>query len=169
MTKRGYKRWLLLILAGVLVLLFAVGFIVGPLGTKLIGDVGLPGWLSVPRPDPKLPAEEVFHLFGFPITNSIIATWVTMVVLVGVSYIATRKSRLVPSGLQNGMEFAITGLLGFCQSVAGEKNGRRFFPVIATIFLFVLANSWLSLLPGFGSILVTGVEGEPVHHALLGA
>ena len=36
-----------------------------------------------------------------------------------------------------------------CSSVAGEVNGRKFFPVIATIFLFVLFNAWLSLLPGF--------------------
>ena len=35
--------------------------------------------------------------------------------------------------------------------------------MIATIFLFVIVNAWLSLLPGFGSIWVTGAEGEHVH------
>jgi F-type H+-transporting ATPase subunit a len=47
--------------------------------------------------------------------------------------------------------------------VAGEKNGRRFFPIVATIFLFVLMNAWLSLLPGFGSVEVITAEGEHVH------
>jgi len=61
------------------------------------------------------------------------------------------------------LEAALGWLLNFCQEVAGEKNGRRFFPVVATIFLFVITNAWLSLLPGFGSIFVTNTEGEAVH------
>jgi len=55
----------------VLLVLFLVGFASGPLGEKVLGDVGLPSWLSVPQPHPELPAEVVFHPFGFPITNSI--------------------------------------------------------------------------------------------------
>jgi len=40
-------------------------------------------------------------------------------------------------------------------------NGRRFFPVVATIFLFVAFNAWLALLiPGFGSITIHTAEGE---------
>ncbi len=65
--------------------------------------------------------------------------------------------------MQNLLEFALEALLKFCQSVAGEKNGRRFFPIVTTIFLFVAFNTWLSLLPGFGSIIITGAEGETVH------
>jgi len=163
--KRGYSGWSLPILVGIslLLILFVVGFISGPLGTNLFGDVGLPSWFSVDRPDPKLPAEVVFHLFGFPITNSIVAAWLTIIVLVGVSYAVTRRIKLIPSRWQSVLEFVLGWLLNFCQSVAGEKNGRRFFPVVATIFLFVIVNAWLSLLPGFGSIMVTGAEGEHVH------
>jgi len=128
----------------------------------MFGDV-LPSWLSVPRPDPKFPAETIFHLFGFPITNSIIATWFTIVVLAGISFAVTRRIKLIPSRWQSALEFLLGWLLNFCQSVAGEKNGRRFFPIVTTIFLFVIMNAWLSLLPGFGSILVTGSEGEAVH------
>jgi F-type H+-transporting ATPase subunit a len=148
---------------GILFLLFVVGFISGPLGKSLFGDLGLPGWFSMPRPDPKLPAEEIFHIFGFPVTNTIIATWLTIIVLVGMFYTTTRKIKLIPSRWQSLLEFVIERLLSFCQSVAGEKNGRRFFPIVATIFLFILVNAWTSLLPGFGSILITGSEGEAVH------
>jgi F-type H+-transporting ATPase subunit a len=140
-----------------------VGFAVGPLGRSIFGDLGLPSWLSVPRPEPQLPAEEVFHLFGFPITNSIVAAWLTIIVLVGFSYVVTRRLKLIPTRLQAFFEFALGSLLNFCQSVAGEKNGRRFFPIVATIFLFVILNAWLSLLPGFGSIEVVSGEGHPVH------
>jgi F-type H+-transporting ATPase subunit a len=129
----------------------------------MLGDLGLPNWLSVPQPEPKLPAEEVFNLFGFPITNSIIGAWLTMIVLVGFSYAITRRMKVVPGRLQSAFEFLLGWLYNLCQRVAGEENGRRFFPVVATIFLFVAFNAWLSLIPGFGSILITTAEGEHVH------
>ncbi len=166
MPKRGCLGCSFPIIVGsvvILLVLFVVGFASGPLGKSMLGDLGLPSWLSVPRPEPQLPAEEVFHLFGFPITNSIIAAWLTIVVLVGFSYAATRRLKLIPARLQNLLEFALEALLKFCQSVAGEKNGRLFFPIVTTIFLFVAFNTWLSLLPGFGSITITGAEGEAVH------
>ncbi|MBI4180982.1 MAG: F0F1 ATP synthase subunit A [Chloroflexi bacterium] len=147
--------------------LFVIGFISGPLGKSLLGDLGLPSWISVPRPHPELPAETVSHILGFPITNSIIGAWLTIIVLVGFSYAVTRRLKLIPRRLQTLLEFALEKLLSFCQSVAGEKNGRRFFPIIATIFLFVLMNAWLSLLPGFGSITAHTAEGET--HLLRGA
>ncbi len=166
MPKRGYFGLSFPILIGILgivLVLFAVSLLSGALGSSLFGDLGLPSWLSVPRPEPKLPAEVVFHLFGFPITNSIIGAWLSIIVLVGISYAVTRRIKLIPSRLQGVLESALGWLLSFCQSVAGEQNGRRFFPIVATIFLFVITNGWLSLLPGFGSILVTGSEGETVH------
>ena len=163
MPKRGYLGCSFPVIVGVLlvfVVLFVVGFAIGPLGRSMLGDLGLPSWLTVPQPEPKLPAEVVFHLFGFPITNSIIAAWLTIIFLVGFSYAVTRRMKLIPSRLQSLFESFLGWLYNFCQSVAGEKNGRRFFPVVATIFLFVALNAWLSLLPGFGSITVGTAEGE---------
>ena len=146
----------------VLMALLVVGFVVGPLGQSMLG-LELPSWLSalsVDRPDPQLPAETVFHIFGFPITNSIIGAWITIIFLVGFSYIGTRRMKLIPGRLQAAFEFLIGWLYDLCCSVAGEENGRRFFPVVATIFLFVAFNAWLALLPGFGSITAHTAEGE---------
>lgn len=145
-----------------LFVLLIIGFLSGPLGKSILGDVGLPSWLSVPQPHPELPAEVVFHLFGFPITNSVITAWITIVFLVGLSYAATRRTKLIPGRLQSALEFLFSWLHDFCCSAAGEKNGRRFFPIVTTIFLFVAANAWLGLLPGMGSIFVQTAEG-PVH------
>jgi F-type H+-transporting ATPase subunit a len=164
--KRGCLGCSFPVIVGLLIVflaLFVVGFIVGPIGSSMLGDLGLPSWLSVPRPDPKLPAEVVFHIFGFPIANSVIAAWVTIVVLVGISYAATRKVKLIPSRLQAFLESILGWLYDFCKEVAGEENGRRFFPIVTTIFLFVIANAWLGLVPGYGSIHVIGAEGEHVH------
>ncbi len=163
MPKRGFLGCSFPVIVGVSLLfiaLFVIGFASGPLGESLLGDIGLPSWLTVPRPDPQLPAEEVFHLFGFSITNSIIAAWITIIFLVGFSYVVTRRMKLIPGRLQAAFELLIGWLYDLCVSVAGEKNGRRFFPVVATIFLFVGFNAWLALLPGFGSITAHTAEGE---------
>lgn len=151
----------------VFLMLVVVNILSGPLGKSLVGDVGLPVWLSVSQPHLELPSETVFHLFGFPISNSIIGSWLTIIVLVGFTYAVTRRLRIIPRRWQTLLEFMIEALLNFCQTVAGEKNGRRFFPIVATIFLFVVFNAWLSLLPGFGTITVHTAEGET--HLLRGA
>jgi len=144
----------------VLLVLFVIGFAAGPLG-KSIFHLELPSWLTVPKPELKLPAEEVFHLFGFPITNSIIGAWVTIIFLVGFSWAITRRMKLIPGRLQAAFESLIGWVYDLCRSVAGEENGRRFFPVVTTIFLFVGFNAWLGLLlPGFGSIIVHTAGGE---------
>ncbi|MGB2828367.1 MAG: F0F1 ATP synthase subunit A [Dehalococcoidales bacterium] len=166
MAKRrvlGMPRLLLVGILCLFVLLLIVGFLVGPLGRSVVGDLGLPAWLSLPHPEFKLPAETAFHLFGFPIANSIIGAWITMVFLICLSYVITRRMKIVPGRLQSAFEALLGWLYDLCRRVAGEKNGRRFFPVVTTIFLFVAFNAWLSLIPGFGSIFVTNAEGEQVH------
>ncbi len=140
-----------------------IGLMAGPIGKGLFGDLGLPEWFNVPRPHPELPAEPVFHLFGAPITNAVITGWLSVIVLVVLSLIVTRRIKLIPGRLQSAMESVMAYLLNFCTEVAGEKNGRRFFPLVATIFLFVITNAWTSLIPGWGTILISVGGEEPVH------
>lgn len=117
----------------------------------------------VPRPQVSLPAEAIFHLnlplIGkFPITNTYIASWLSILALAIVFRIGTSKMALIPSKWQNVVETVVEMLINFVEGVAGKRNGRRFFPIIATIFFFVLANAWLSLLPGFNTIGFGEVE-----------
>jgi F-type H+-transporting ATPase subunit a len=155
---------LVIIISIILLVLVIVGFAIGPLGASIFERLGIdinpPEWLVVQRPHPELPAETVFHIFGFPITNSIIAAWITIVFLVGFSYAVSRRIKLIPGRLQSAFEFLLGWLYDLCQSVAGEENGRKFFPVVVTIFLFVGFNAWLGLLPVFGSITAHTAEGE---------
>jgi len=116
----------------------------------------------VPFAHVQLPAEEVFSLFGFPITNTMLAAWFTIIVVVGLSYIATRKMKIVPSGLQNIVEAGVEMLYNFVRGVAGERYGRSFFPIIATIFIFVMFNAWLALLPFFGAGIYIKETGTPL-------
>jgi F-type H+-transporting ATPase subunit a len=144
----------LIIIAIVALGIVVVAFLAGPLGKSIVGDVGLPSWLSVPSPEPHHPAPVLFHVFGLPITNTIIAGWITVVFLAVASWLITRRMKFIPGRLQAAFEFILGWIFDFCASVAGEKNGRRFFPVVCTIFLFVAFNAWLSLIPGFGSIQI---------------
>jgi F-type H+-transporting ATPase subunit a len=161
-----------LIILGVVVLaLVVVGFLSGGIGQKLLEKFGIsinmPSWLVPSSPEIQLPAPVLFHVFGLPITNTIIAGWITIVFLVIVSWLITRRMKLVPGRVQTVFEFALGWIYDFCNSVAGEKNGRRFFPVVCTIFLFIIFNAWLSLIPGFGSILIH-IHGQE-HELLRGA
>jgi len=154
------------VVVGVLVVfiaLFIVGFLSGPIGKNLVGDIGLPSWISVPQPEPHLPPDAVFHIGSFPITNSVIAAWLSIVVLVALSCAATRRMKIIPPRFQMIFESVMGWLYDFCKQVAGEDNGRRFFPIVTTIFLFVIANAWLGLLPGFGSIEAITADGHHVH------
>ena len=118
-----------------------------------------------------LAAEGLFSVAGFSVTNTMLTAWLTILVLGGVCYAATRRMKLVPTGLQNAVEAVMETMLNFVEDVAGKEYGRKFFPVIATIFLFVVTNAWLALLPGFSTIGVmhTGEEGEILVPLLRGA
>ncbi len=104
-------------------------------------------------PHVQLPAEPVFAVGPFTVTNTILATWLVMLVLVGFFWSATRNMQeKTPGRLQNLAEVLVEAFIGLCTSVAGERNGRRFFPLVTTIFIFVLLANWMGLVPGFGSI-----------------
>jgi F-type H+-transporting ATPase subunit a len=143
----------------VIFILIIVGLLAGPIGQSVF-HTNFPSWLIVGQPEPRLPSEAVFHIFGLPITNTLLASWLTVVFLALFSFLITRKMTLVPGRLQAVFEFILGWIYDFCKSVAGEENGRKFFPVVCTIFLYVAFNAWFSLIPGFGSIHITNGEGQ---------
>ncbi len=142
----------------VLLALLITGLMVGPLGTSLL-HIKAPAFISVTKPHVQLPSEGIFHVSGFTITNTLLASWLTIIVLVVVFFFATRKMRLVPSGLQNVVEMLLEMLLNFVESAGGKNRARTLFPVVATIFIYVLTNAYLALLPFFGTIGFTEQSG----------
>jgi F-type H+-transporting ATPase subunit a len=77
-------------------------------------------------------------------------TWVVMLVLIGLSALATRSLKTVPDGGQNFFEMVITGIEDFMIGVTGEE-GRFMFPLIASLGLFILCSNYLGMIPGFYS------------------
>ncbi len=102
-----------------------------------------------------LKAEEVFNLAGFPITNSLIMTLITSVLLIAFAYAVRSKLAMIPGKLQTGVEMLFQGVLDYmAETLESKELARKFFPLIMTIFLFVLVANQLAFLPGVGSILV---------------
>lgn len=100
-----------------------------------------------------LAAERIFTIFKMPITNTLLMSWIAMAVLILISVLATRKLKLVPRGIQNFVEAIIEFILDFINQITGNrKEAEKFFPLVTTIFVFILLSNWLGLVPGVGTI-----------------
>ncbi|MBN1957026.1 MAG: F0F1 ATP synthase subunit A [Desulfuromonadales bacterium] len=75
-------------------------------------------------------------------------TWFVMAVLILVAFFASRAVTMVPSGVQNLMEVVVTGVEGLIEETMG-KEGKAYFPLIATFALFILVCNLIALIPGF--------------------
>jgi F-type H+-transporting ATPase subunit a len=89
---------------------------------------------------------------GVAFTNAFLTALVVDVVLVVLAILGTRKMQLVPSGLQNLLEWIIEALYNLTESVATAKWAPRFFAIVATIFFYVLFSNWFGLIPGLAAV-----------------
>lgn len=102
---------------------------------------------------PPIAAEPIFQLGNFTVTNSLLNGWISVVVIVLAVLALSRRREIVPRGFQNFAEWILELMLSFADQVTGNRKiTEKFFPLVATIFIFVLLNNWLGLLPGTGSI-----------------
>jgi F-type H+-transporting ATPase subunit a len=97
-------------------------------------------------------ALEIARPFNFPITNSMVVSWVVAVGLIVFAQLATRKMKQVPGGAQNFLEWLVEGLYKFMVGIIGPHLAERTFWFFATIFIFILAANWIGLVPGVGSM-----------------
>jgi len=110
-------------------------------------------------------AEPIFHVGSFPITNSLLNSWlVVLIVVILALFLQRRKIRLIPRGLQNALEMVFELFFGLFDMVTGSRaKTLKFAPFVMTFFFFVLISNWMGLLPGVGSIGQVALEhGEKV-------
>ncbi len=104
-------------------------------------------------PHIEIAAEKLFFVFGFPVTNTLLTSWIVMGILISVAFLISRHVELVPGGLQNVFESFCEGSLNLMASMFGNREkAEQYFPLIATVFLFILTSNWLGIFPGVGSI-----------------
>jgi len=103
-----------------------------------------------------LKAEQLFNIGGFGMTNSLLLSIFVSFLLIIFAIIFRNKIKLIPGKIQGIVEMGIEGLLGLMESVLGTKEAaEKYLPLIATIFIFILASNWLGLLPGVGSFVLS--------------
>lgn len=106
-----------------------------------------------------LAAEKVGQIGPFAITNSLLATWIVIVLLVVLSLIVSRTAKLIPKGVSNFFELIIEFLLNVITDVTGDREkALSLLPFLGTLFIFIIVNNWFGLLPGFGSIMIFNGE-----------
>lgn len=185
------KKMLLLTGLGLVVLLL-VGFVFGAVGSAMFGTDQF-----LDKPEIHLPPQPIFpasvrdehlgllHVDGesgeeaeahftplgameIAVTNTLLSSWVTTVVLILIFVTAARRRTIIPGRFQGFVETMIEGVLGFATGVLGADMARKTFPVVATIFFFVLFNAWIALLP-FYQFLGFTQDGEIKAHILRSA
>jgi F-type H+-transporting ATPase subunit a len=109
---------------------------------------------SAPSAEHGLPqhAVEVAHPFGFPITNSMLVTWIVAAALIVFAQLATRDMKRIPAGAQNFWEWLVEGLSKFLEGVIGPHLVQRTFWFFASVFIFILFTNWAGLIPGIGTV-----------------
>src|SRR5580693_5990950 len=85
-------------------------------------------------------------------TNSCVVAAVVVGVILWLARKATTNMQLVPHKAQNFFEFLVEFLYGRIEGIVGPKVAPKAFPLLATLFLFILVSNWFGLLPGVGTI-----------------
>ena len=107
-------------------------------------------------------AEPIGHIGNFQITNALVTSWVAVLFIVVVAFTLRRKLNEIPKGIQNFFEMILEGALSLCDQVTGSRKiSVAVFPLAFCVFLFILINNWLGLLPlgGIG-VIESGEHGK---------
>ena len=136
--------------------LAVASFVGGSVGAMIAGREPV-AFLAVHPPHLQVPPGHPFD--SIPLSNTMLSAWLTIALLVLVFFLGTRKMQLIPGVFQNALEYLCESAGGFIEEMVGKQHERRMFPLIMTVFLFVLINAWLALLPGFETVTL---HGEPL-------
>jgi len=129
----------------------------------LVYGIALKFLLPADRIGPSVVAEPIFAIGSYVVSNSILVSWLVILILIGFTFAATRNMSLVPGSAQNLFEIVIEAMMNLVRQTTGgdENKVRKFFPFVLTFLLFILVANLLGLVPGFGPI---GVVHYDEHH-----
>ena len=122
------------------------------LATFLIGTTNAHAALS-----PK--ATELTNLFGLPITNSMLTSWILSALIIVVIRLMVKKPKLIPTKGQYVIETLVEGVQGLIEPIVGKHLVKPTFPLLVGFFTFILIHNWSGLLPGVGTVGTVGDDG----------
>jgi F-type H+-transporting ATPase subunit a len=103
---------------------------------------------------------DLFSIGGFAINNSMISEAIVTVIIVAFIQVAMRAPKLIPTGMQNFVEWIVELMSNLIESLAGRETMQRGFWFFAGLFVFIFAENLLALLPGVGTIGYGHMEGN---------
>lgn len=105
-------------------------------------------------------AEPIFHIGNFQVTNSLLTSWAVVLIVLILSLFIRLKLKKIPGKIQNVFEVVLEGALGLVDQVTNDRKiSVKIFPFVFSLFIFILINNWLGLLPIFGSMGLIVSEG----------
>jgi|SRR3989344_149572 len=112
---------------------------------------------------PPLAAEPIFQLGSFTITNTYINSSIALVLVLIAGLVLRNKSSELPGKAQNLAESIFETLLTYADRITRDREKSiRFFPIVGSLFFFILISNWMGLLPGIGSIGVWQAHGGAI-------
>ncbi len=98
-------------------------------------------------------AEPIGTIGSFTVTNALLTSWIAIFIFaIVVLVFRLKKIKLIPGKFQNFFELIIYGALNLCDQVTGDRKiSVKVFPIVFSLFVFVLINNWVGILPGVGS------------------
>ena len=97
-------------------------------------------------------ADVLFRIGPIDISGVILTSWIIMLVLTAFAILATRNLKEVPGPLQNAAEMAVEALQNYFNELLGKDYTKKYFPVFATFFIFIVVCNYSGQLPGAGHI-----------------
>jgi F-type H+-transporting ATPase subunit a len=100
-------------------------------------------------------AEPIAHFGSFTVTNALFTSWIVVFILIVIAVVVKLSIKKIPKGIQNLFELVIEGAEGLCDQVTSSRAiTNKAFPIVFAVFMFVLLNNWMGILPlgGFGLV-----------------
>lgn len=97
-------------------------------------------------------AAVLFKIGPVEVSGVVVTSWVIIALLALLSWLATRRLKDVPGPMQNLAEMAVGGLESFFTGVLGKELTRKYFPMLATFFIFIIVSNYTGILPGAGKL-----------------
>ena len=114
--------------------------------------------LQIDGSKPTLQIDVLGTLFGIPITNVAMMTWLITLVII-IALLSIRRLQTVPTSFQVLVEALVEGVHGMIKTVSGsEKRATQLLTVIGPLFLFILLSNTIGLFPFIGSFTYNGVS-----------
>ena len=122
-------------------------------------------FMAIPAASAAESAEALFKIpfpggFSFPVTNSMVTTWIVALVLIALIRLACGRPKLVPSKGQYAIETIVGMFKEILEPILGKRAFPAAFPLLICLFFFILVQNWASLIPGIGTIGWHNADGS---------